>query len=42
MVEQGRGQHAGDDGPGFAKTADEQQRQQLGFIADLGNRNAEG
>ena len=37
VVEQGGSQHAGDDGPGFAKTTDEQQGQQLCLVADLGD-----
>jgi hypothetical protein len=42
VVEQGGSQHAGDDGPGFAKTTDEQQGQQLCLVADLGDGNADG
>lgn len=42
MVEQGGDQHAGDDGPGFAKTTDEQQRQELCLVADLGDGHAQG
>jgi hypothetical protein len=36
VVEQGGGQDAGDDGPGLAKARRQQQGQQLGLVADLG------
>ena len=39
MIGEGRDQNAGDDRPGRAESRDQQQRQQLCLVADLGERD---
>jgi hypothetical protein len=42
MVGQGRGDDAGDDGPGLAKTGSEDECEQLRLVADFGQGNDRG